>query len=108
MPNRVSVPLPILVSLPPVPPFSPPSAITPLSVVSRLLPPSVSCLEPRKKLPPPSIQKTFKPSRVKPDMSKTPPERLMKCAVPASLLSEKVIKLPELAVIVALPAVELS
>ena len=45
MPDRVSVPLPVLTSEPPVPPFTPPSWITPATSVERLLPPTVSCFD---------------------------------------------------------------
>ena len=55
-PDRVSVPLPTLTSEPPVPPDAPPSAMTPLTSVEKLLPPTVSVFEPRKKVPAPSIE----------------------------------------------------
>ena len=46
--DRVRVPVPTLVNEPPVPPLEPPSEITPLTVVERLVLPTVRFLEPRK------------------------------------------------------------
>ena len=51
MPDSVSVPVPTLTSEPPTPPGPKqpqvPSEMMPLTVVERLLPPTVSCLSPR-------------------------------------------------------------
>ena len=48
MPESVSTPVPTFTSDPPVPPDEPPSAIVPLTSVDKLLPPTMSALEPRK------------------------------------------------------------
>ena len=48
-PASVIVPVPVLVNEPPVPPPEPPSAMIPVTLVERLLPPTVSSLAPRLK-----------------------------------------------------------
>ena len=48
VPASVSIPVPTLTREPPVPPEAPPSLIVPLTVVLRLLPPTMSAFEPRK------------------------------------------------------------
>jgi hypothetical protein len=53
MPDRIIVPVPVLISLAPVPPPLPPSLMTPVTSVERLLPPTVSSFWPRLKVPPP-------------------------------------------------------
>jgi hypothetical protein len=53
-PDSVSVPAPIFTSDAPEPPNKPPSSIVPLTVVERLLPPTVSWLEPSSYAPAPS------------------------------------------------------
>ena len=60
-PDSVSVPVPALVSEPPVPPSLPPSWMTPENVVERLLPPTARFFEPRKTLPAPSIEPAVVP-----------------------------------------------
>ena len=67
-PVSVSVPVPILTSDPPVPPFLPPSAMTPLTVVERLLAPTVSCLLPRRTQPAPSIEPAVVPEMASGDI----------------------------------------
>jgi hypothetical protein len=52
LPDKVSVPVPTLTNDAPLPP----SWISPLTVVERLLLPTVSWLEPRKYVPAPSIE----------------------------------------------------
>jgi hypothetical protein len=55
LPVNVSVPVPVLTKDAPLPPKVPPSWMSPLTVVERLLPPTVNWLEPRKYAPAPSI-----------------------------------------------------
>ena len=55
-PDSFIVPLPVLISEAPVPPPMPPSAMIPVTLVERLLPPTVSSLTPRLKVPPPPIE----------------------------------------------------
>ena len=86
------MPLPTLMSEPPVPPDAPPSAMTPLTSVEKLLPPTVSDFEPRKKVPAPSIEPAVIPAVVKPDMSTTPPALMVTGAWPAVLWSLKITK----------------
>ena len=98
-PVRVSVPLPTLTSWPPLP------EITPLTVVERLLPPTVSWFEPREKVPPPSIEPAVIPPLDREDMSNAPPARVMKRAFPPLALSTNPVSPPALVIMVALPAV---
>jgi hypothetical protein len=78
----MSVPLPTLTSEPPVPPDAPPSVMRPLTSVEKLLRPTVSVLEPRKKVPAPSIEPAVMPAVVRPEMSTTPPALAMRRAKP--------------------------
>ena len=71
-PVRVSVPVPTLTSDPPVPPFRPPSAMTPLTVVERLLAPTLSCLVPRRTAPAPSIEPAVVPAMASGDFRRRP------------------------------------
>ena len=71
-PESVSVPVPILVTDPPTPPFPPPSWITPEKVVLVLLLPTIRLLTPRKTFPLPSIEPTVKPGAAWALMSKLP------------------------------------
>ena len=86
------MPVPTLMSEPPVPPDAPPSAMTPLTSVDKPLPPTVSRLEPRKKVPAPAIEPAVIPVVVKPDMSITPPVLMVNCAWPPVLWSVKITK----------------
>jgi hypothetical protein len=106
-PVSVSVPLPTLVSAPPVPPPPPalPSLMTPETVVLKLLLPTVSVFAPRKYLPAPSIEPAVMPAEVSADISKLPPALVMKRALPPVLVSRKLTVAPLLVVTVALPAV---
>ena len=79
--------------------------ITPLTVVERLLLPTVSCFEPSSKVPAPSIEPAVIPPADKADMSNTPPPLAMKRAFPPVALSVKPVIPPELVIMVALAAV---
>jgi len=111
----VRVPVPTLTSEPPTPPNSPPSWMVPLTVVERLLDPTVSCEEPRKYVPAPAIEPAVigtlgRPSSEpsgkvpRPDMSKTPFALVMNSALPPVLLPKNLVSPPSFVVIVALPA----
>ena len=103
-PDSVSVPLPVLVSEPPVPPNPPPFWMTPEKVVERLLPPTARLFEPRKTLPAPSIEPAVAPV-VRPEMSRRPVPFRMNRAVPPVALFAIWLRPPLLVVMVALPAV---
>src|SRR5579864_8312639 len=103
MPDSVSVPAPVLVSEPPVPPLRPPSLRTPENVVERSLPPTVRVFAPRKIVPAPSIEPAVVPPVESAEMSKKPVVLKMKRAVPPLALSN--IKIWPLLVMVALAAV---
>ena len=64
--------------------------MTPLTSVDKPLPPTVSRLEPRKKVPAPAIEPAVIPVVVKPDMSITPPVLMVNCAWPPVLWSVKI------------------
>src|SRR5262249_3636714 len=104
MPDSVSVPLPVLTSAPPVPPANPPSRITPLTVVDKLLPPTVIVFDPRKKVPEPSREPGVVPIDVSPEKSTAPVFTISRAVPPDELSLKKTVPL-ELCVIVALPAV---
>src|SRR6516225_4567026 len=93
------MPVPVLISEPPVP------VITPLTVVERLLPPTVSWFEPREKVPPPSIEPAVIPPLDREDMSNAPPARVMKRAFPPLALATNPVSRPALGIMGALPAV---
>ena len=93
MPDSVSVPLPVLISQAPVPPPGPPSAMTPVTSVERLLPPTVSSLAPRLKVPLPPIEPALSllsprgpVDRLKSVVRKAP---LVMAALPAVLVFSK-------------------
>jgi hypothetical protein len=88
-----------LTSEPPVP------VITPLTVVERLLLPTVSRFEPSWKVPSPSIEPAVIPAVDRAEMSNTPPALAMKRAFPPVALSANPVIPPALVIIVALPAV---
>src|SRR6516165_8177712 len=83
--------------------------MTPLTVVERLLLPTVSCFEPSWKVPPPSIEPAVIPPVDREDMSNTPTELpmapAMKRAFPPVALSAKMVIPPGFVIMVALPAV---
>jgi hypothetical protein len=109
MPDSVSVPVPVFTSEPPGGPV-PRSLMTPLTVELRLLPPTVTSLAPRKKLPAPAIEPALSlPSLFGPllaEKSTRPPKLFVIAAFPPVLLSRK--SSVPLLVILALPAVEVS
>src|SRR5262245_34502132 len=74
----------------------------PLTSVERLLRPTVSCFEPRKKVPAPSIEPAVIPVVVKLDMSTTPPTLAMRRAKPAVPWPLKYVAPPALLMNVAL------
>src|SRR5215467_9921075 len=61
--------------------------MTPLTVVERLLLPTVSCFEPSWKVPPPSIEPAVIPPVDREDMSNTPPALAIKRAFPPASLA---------------------
>src|SRR5262245_40046371 len=83
--------------------------MTPLTVVLRLLLPTVSWFEPRKKLPAPAIEPALiLPSLAGPavlEKSTVPPALAMNCALPPLLLSLNCVSPPLFVVMVALEAV---
>jgi hypothetical protein len=92
-------PVPVLINEPPVP------LITPLTVVERLLLPTVSWFGPREKVPAPSIEPAVIPPLDREDMSNAPPALVMKPAFPPLALSTNPVSPPALVIMVALPAV---
>jgi hypothetical protein len=82
MPESVSTPVPVLTSAAPVPPPAPPSAMTPVTLVDRPLPPMVSVLEPSRKLPAPSNEPAVVPADVRDEKSNTPPALAISRALP--------------------------
>ena len=106
------MPVPAFTSEPPVPPDAPPSWIVPLTVVDRLLLPTVSWLWPRRNVPAPAIEPAviwLSPAGPDvPEKSTMPPALAVSCALPPVLLCRKNVVPPALVMMVALPAVELS
>ena len=92
------MPLPVLINEPPVP------RITPLTSVERLLLPTVSCFEPREKVPAPSIEPAVIPSLDREVISNAPPAVVMKRALPPVALSTNAVSPPAVVIMVALPA----
>src|SRR5258708_1244800 len=92
-------PLPVLINEPPVP------RITPLTVVERLLLPTVSWFEPREKVPAPSIEPAVIPPLDREVMSNAPPAVVMKRASPPGALSTNAVRPPAVVIMMALPAV---
>jgi len=99
VPESVNVPLPTLTREPAVP------RITPLTVVERLLLPTVSWFEPREKVPAPSIEPAVIPPDDREVMSNAPPALVMKRASPPVALSTNPVRPPALVIMMALPAV---
>src|SRR5215831_6313777 len=83
--------------------------MTPLTVVERLLLPTVSCFEPSWKVPSPSIEPAVIPPVDREEMSNTPTvldlALAMRRAFPPVALSAKMVMPPASVIIVALPAV---
>jgi hypothetical protein len=107
----MSVPVPSLVSEPPVAGTSQPtpqSLMTPLKTVERLLPPTARFLLPSQTLPLPSIDPTLVPADWRPEMSRTPLPLRTKRAVPPLAKARNWVLAPELVMIVAAPAVLFS
>src|SRR5262249_46510771 len=108
LPVSVSVPLPSFTRLPP----APPSWIEQLSVVERSLKPTVSSFDPIEYVPAPSIEPAvILPLLNGPDVpekSTVPPALVMKRALPPLLLLVNCVSAPPLVVMVALPAVLVS
>src|SRR5579871_2613343 len=114
MPESVNVPVPVLTSEPPVDPWAtqfeplPQSLITPVTVVLRLLPPTVTWLDPRKNTPSPSIEPAlslwslFGP--VLPEKSINPAVTLIRRALLPLLLPRNITSPLPLLVIVPPPA----
>src|SRR5258708_26092224 len=92
-------PLPVLINEPPVP------RITPLTVVERLLLPTVSWFEPREKVPAPSIEPAVIPPLDREVMSNAPPAVVMKRASPPVALSTNAVRPPAVGIFKWLPAV---
>jgi hypothetical protein len=90
-PAKVSVPVPVLVSEPPVPPLSPPSCRTPAKVVVRLLPPTARFKELNAIVPAPSIDPIVMPAFERKDISTVPAAAFMRRAVPPVAASKKMI-----------------
>jgi hypothetical protein len=107
VPVSVSVPAPVLVNEP-----LPLSWIEPLTVVERLLLPTMSRFVPSWFVPAPSIEPAeMLPSPSgpeEPEKSTVPPALVMKRALPPSLLLVNCVSAPPLVVMVALPAVLVS
>ena len=107
VPVSVSVPVPVLVNEP-----LPLSWIEPLTVVERLLLPTMSRFVPSLYVPAPSIEPAeMLPSPSgpeEPEKSTVPPALVMKRALPPSLLLVNCVCAPPLVVMVALPAVLVS
>src|SRR6516225_3941585 len=91
-------PLPVLINEPPVP------LITPLTVVERLLLPTMSWFEPREKVPAPSIEPAVIAPLDREVMSNAPLAVLMKRALPPVALSTNAVRPPSVVIMVALPA----
>ena len=115
-PDSVSVPVPTLISEPPVPPDAPPSLMVPLTVVLRSFPPTVRGFGAESKCPRPRLSRTFghgyagqtpTPSGKvpRPDISTMPPALAMNAALPPVLSPKKLVTPPALVVIVESPAV---
>lgn len=98
-PVRVSVPAPVLSSLPPMP------EITPLTSVERSFEPTINRLEPRIKSPAPAIDPAVVDVST-PEISTVPPAWLMMAALPPELTSRN--RRVPLFVMVALAAVLVS
>jgi predicted small secreted protein len=98
MPDSVSVPLPVFTSDPPTP------SIPPLTAVETLLPPVVSWLAPRAKLPAPSMEPTVTGPAAN-AMLRLPPASLMKRACPPEASLKNRVIAPPVVRTVALPAV---
>jgi hypothetical protein len=106
------VPLPTFTSEPPLPPNAPPSWIVPLTVVERLLRPTVSWFWPSRNVPAPAIEPAVTwlvPAGPDvPEKSTMPPALAMSCALPPVALFWKNVVPPELVMTVTLPAVLVS
>ena len=108
VPVSVSVPAPVLVNEP----LLPPSWIEPLTVVERLLPPTMSRFVPSLYVPASSIEPAVmlpSPSGPElPEKSTVPPALVTKRALPPLLLAVNCVSAPPLVVMVALLAVLVS
>src|SRR5262245_50948700 len=108
LPVSVIVPLPSFTRLPP----APPSWIEPLSVVERSLKPTVSSFDPIEYVPAPSIEPAVILPLLSgpevPEKSTVPPALVMKRALPPLPLLVNCVSAPPLVVMVALPAVLVS
>jgi hypothetical protein len=107
-PVKMSVPVPSLVSEPPVAGTSQPtpqSLMTPPKTVERLLPPTARFLLPSQTLPLPSIDPTLVPADSRPEMSRVPLPLRIKRATPPLAKARNWVLAPELVMIVAAPAV---
>ena len=102
MPASVKVPVPVLTSVPPLP------SMTPLSVVDRLLPPTVMVFGPSLNVPAPSNEPAVVPLDVRPEKSNVPVAPAFSRALPPLLVLLKDTAPPLLALMLALPAVLLS
>src|SRR6266851_1384418 len=111
-PVSVSVPVPTFTREARLPPELPPSWIVPLTVVERLLPPTVSWLEPSEYVPAPAIEPAviwlFPAGPEVPEKSTVPDALVMNWALPPVLLPKNWVLAPLLVVMVALAALLVS
>jgi len=84
VPDKVSVEVPTLISPPPAPPKEPPSTMFPVTTVFTVFP-TVSTLDPSLNVPAPAIEPIVMPPDVRPDISRIPPEPVVRIAFPAVL-----------------------
>ena len=98
LPESVSRPVPVFPKLAPTPPETPPSEITPVNSVLKLLEPTLSPFPPRKIFPAPSIEPSVVPPLVSALMSSEPsaesPGLKITRAVPPLLVALKTIVPP--------------